>query len=104
MTHSDYSIAIDPGERPHLRCAKCRMEVVWPDGLSNEVKAEFASIARADSVRGIHFANTHFGLDHREAKVLVLHVTRDSRRCHKCGNTVEGGECVCTCRSVNLDW
>ena len=104
MSRNEYSIAIEPRERPNLQCAKCRMAVVWPDGLSNETKAEFASIVRVDSVRGIHFANTYFGLDHREAKVLVLHVTRDSHLCHKCGKPVQGGECVCTCRSVNLDW
>lgn len=69
-----------------------------------EAKSEFASIVRSDSVREIHFAYTYFGLDHREAKVLVLHVTRDSNHCHKCGQPVQGNERVCTCRSANLDW
>jgi hypothetical protein len=104
MSPHEHSIVIEPQGRPHLQCAKCRMTVVWPDGLAEEAKAEFASIVRADSVRGIDFANTQFGLNHREAKVLVLHVTRESHQCHKCGKSVQGSESVCTCRSVNLDW
>lgn len=104
MLRTEYSIAIEPKGRPHMQCAKCRMAVVWPDGLTTEKKSEFAAVVREDSVEGIRFAEAHFGLDPREAKVLVLHISPTMGECHKCGKRVPPGESVCACRSVNLDW
>lgn len=104
MTRTEYSIYLDPAGRPHMQCAKCRMAVVWPTGLTAEQAEKFAFVVRADPVEGIRFAETHLGLGAREAKVLVVHVTRIAGVCHKCGKPVSKGESVCTCRSVNLDW
>lgn len=80
------------------------MAVVWPDDLTQAEKSDFAAIVIQDSVQGIRFAETQFGLDPREAKVLVLHVARLRGECHKCGKPVPPGESVCACRSVNLAW
>ena len=87
-----------------MQCAKCRMTVVWPDSLTAEKKSEFAAIVREDSVQGIRFAETHFELNPRAAKVLVLHIAHRRSECHMCGKRVPLGESVCACRSVNLDW
>jgi hypothetical protein len=103
-TRTEYSIAIEPEGRPHLRCAKCRMAVIWPESLTADGKATFASLARRDPVGAMRKAEDNFGFDSREAKVLVLHITRHPGQCHKSGKPMQGGERICTCRSVNLDW
>ncbi len=80
------------------------MTVVWPDDLTDQTKASFAELVRSDPVKGMRFAEAQFGLDAREAKVLVLHITSAPGVCHKCGKPVVSGESLCSCRSVNLDW
>jgi hypothetical protein len=104
MTSTLDFLNIEPMGRPHMQCAKCRMTVVWPDGLTEGRRAEFASVVRGDPVQGMRFAETHLGLGGRESKVLVLHLTSTPGICHKCGKTVVAGESLCSCRSVNLDW
>ena len=95
---------IEPAGRPHMRCLKCRMTVVWPTDLSDHLASEFATIVRQDSVAGMHFAESRLGLGTREAKVLVLHITPNSGLCHKCERPVSEGESICACRSVNINW
>ena len=97
-------LKIEPAGRPNLQCTKCRMTVVWPDGLTEKDKAEFASVVRDDPLNGLRVAETKFQFGAREAKVLVLHITHTRGECHKCGRSVTLGESVCSCRSVNLDW
>jgi hypothetical protein len=104
MTRTTYSIRLEPAGRPHMQCTKCRMAVIWPSGPTIEQAARFALVVRTDPIEGMRFAETHLGLDAREAKVLVLHVTRVPGVCHKCSKPVSTRESVCTCRSVNIDW
>ena len=97
-------IETTPNGRPHLKCAKCRMFVIWPADLLPQTKATFAATVRNDSVSAMRYAESEWGLDYRESKVLVLHVTREPNACHKCGLPVAPGESTCSCRSVNLNW
>ena len=95
---------VDPAGRKHLQCAKCRVAVVLPSDATEVQKAELAAVVRQDSVQGIRFAERAFSLGPRESKVLVLHITREPGKCHRCGALVQAGESVCSCHSVNLDW
>ncbi len=94
---------IEARGRPHLRCDKCETIVVWPASLSSREKIAVAAITRKDALDGAKFAEV-LGLGAREAKALVLHVTQTQGVCRKCGEKVEGGESICPCGSLNLDW
>lgn len=95
---------IDPRGRPHIKCMKCRTEVVWPLGLDSELAAEFAEVSRADRLEGQRFAEAQFEFGAREAKALSLHVSQPKGQCHKCGKPVPQGESLCSCRSANINW
>lgn len=97
-------IATFPNGRPYLHCTRCRMSVIWPTDMVLETKAAFASSVRDDIVRAMRNAESQFGLDSRESKVLVLHITREPNVCHKCKKSVVSGESICSCKSVNLNW
>lgn len=95
---------IEPGSRPHVYCGKCRIAVILPAEISAEEAASFAAVVRKDSVKAMRIAESQFSLGAREAKALVLHVTRHPGKCNRCECKVTSGELVCTCRSLNLDW
>lgn len=94
----------DATDRPKTQCAKCRTTVILPLKRDRKLESQFAAIVRQNSVQGVHFAETMFSLGPREAKALVLHITREAGKCHFCGKPLQTGESVCTCRSLNLDW
>jgi hypothetical protein len=88
-----------------VACEKCRQNVVWPDSLTAQDKATFAGECRSRGLEGAKLAVSRFGMDLREAKALLLHVTREPGKCHRCGTSVIAEISVCTnCRSANLDW
>jgi hypothetical protein len=96
---------IEPRGRPHIECPRCRTCVVWPESLLPEQAAIFAKAVRASALEGANIAHTELGLDLRESKSLVFHVTKRRGFCHRCEAPVSGIESVCTkCRSANLDW
>jgi hypothetical protein len=95
---------VDPAGRPYMKCAKCRVAVVLPPERIASLESKFATVVRQDSVQAMRFAEAEFSLCARESKVLVLHVTREPGKCHRCSKPVHGRESVCSCRSVNLDW
>lgn len=94
---------IEPGDRPHMYCAKCRVDVVIPAALE-ESSSRFAGVVRQDCVQAMRAAESEFGLGPRESKALVLHVTRQKGKCNRCGQPVGPGKSVCACRSLALDW
>jgi hypothetical protein len=79
--------------------------VVWPGELSAKAKAEIAEVARRDAVRAAQLVERQYGLDEREGRALVVHVTRAAGTCHRCESRVSRGETLCAkCHAANLDW
>lgn len=94
----------ESADRPQSFCTKCRVAVVLPKGLSTEEKRAFAQLRRNDPVQAMRVAETKFGFNPREAKVLVLHITSKPGKCHRCERPLEYEVSRCKCRSTNLDW
>jgi hypothetical protein len=96
---------IEPGDRPHVICRKCKTPVVWQWEMTNEDKAALALETRSNSIAGVQMARARFGLDIREAKALSFHITKVKGECHRCHTPVVEEVSVCEkCRSANLDW
>ena len=90
---------------PHLVCGQCQSVVVWPKELASEGKAAIAEIARRDSHGAAQLVESRYGLDQREGKALVVHVTRKPGACHRCSSPLEGEETLCSkCHAANLNW
>src|SRR5213593_2230627 len=95
---------IEARGRPHLTCGQCQTIVVWPGELATEAKASIAAAVRRDPVSAAQLVESRYGLDVREGKALVVHVTRSSGICHRCGSRVTHGETLCSkCHAANLD-
>jgi len=91
--------------KPHLTCGQCQSVVVWPGELGAKAKADIAELARRDPVRAAQLVERQYGLDEREGRALVVHVTRASGTCHRCESRVSHGETLCAkCHAANLDW
>jgi ribosomal protein L40E len=91
--------------RSHLVCGQCQALVVWPKDLLAEAKAAIAQAARRDPPAAAQLLQSRYGLDLREGKTLVVHVTRTSGICHRCNSPLEGGETNCPkCHAANLNW
>lgn len=96
---------IDPANRPFIECPRCMGPIILPASPTDAQRADFAELARTDSMQAIRHARDVFDLDIREAKALTLHVTLVIGKCHRCGLAVTDRESICTkCNSVNLDW
>lgn len=91
--------------RPHLTCGQCQTVVVWPGDLAGDVKAGIAQAARRDAVAAARAVEAKYGLDVREGKALVVHLTITPGKCHRCNSGVPHGETLCSkCHAANLDW
>lgn len=95
---------VEPNGRPYVYCGKCRTAVVVPAAISADEAASFAAAVRTDSVEAIRHAESRFSLGPREAKALVLHITRNPGKCNRCGRAVGAGVATCACRSLNFNW
>ena len=90
---------------PHLVCGQCQSVVVWPKDLATEAKAAIAGAVRDDAHGAAQVLESRYGLDQREGKALVVHVTRKPGTCHRCNSPLEGMETLCSkCHAANLNW
>jgi hypothetical protein len=103
-TPSHPELILDPAGRPHMHCARCKMQVIWPTAFSAADKADFAALRRSDPVQAMRYLEEVHGHGARESKVLVLHIPAKPGICIKCSQPVSAGESTCTCRSVSLNW
>jgi len=96
---------IEARGRPHLLCGQCQTVVVWPEELATGAKAAIAVAVRRDPHSAAELVESRYGLDQREGRALVVHVTRKSGTCHRCGSSVAGEETLCSkCHAANLNW
>ena len=100
-TDSRRKAAIDP----RLRCARCKVDVVWPAGFGDKEKYRLGLLARGSPILAIRQAREQLGLALDDAKMLMTHVTRERHKCQYCRDDVPPGPSVCaTCGAANLDW
>jgi hypothetical protein len=88
-----------------IYCRRCRFSVSWPVQLDNVGKAELGTLARQDRIAAAKRFRDQFDLSLADAKVVVMHISRDGDVCARCKSIVSEGETVCAnCKGANLNW
>jgi hypothetical protein len=90
-----------------MRCRGCRTDIDVDAVDDVRVRADAAKLCRrARPMEAIALVQRSAKLDIRRAKAIVLHVTKEPARCHRCGEPVVPHQTsVCAaCGRVNVDW
>ena len=89
-----------------VHCRSCDGEFIVPI-LSASDQLRVAEVARTGrSIEAMNLLRQFAGLELRDAKGVVMHVTRFPNVCHRCNGALPGSgqtECV-KCGSLNFDW
>jgi hypothetical protein len=89
------------------RCDRCGATWLSPEGLDPIAAHEIASLVRGgDRIAAIRRLRAATGLELRDAKAVVMHVTPRPGQCQRCGAVLAaGGGVACPgCGSLNYDW
>ena len=92
-------------EVEHFNCLKCGAQWTQPVGMSAAITHEAATlIRRQQPIRATKLLRDSYDLSLRDAKAVMLHVSRESGKCHRCDSTL-GDSVQCeTCTALVLDW
>ena len=86
-------------------CPRCHLTVGWPEAALASQKEAIAAQARRNRIDAVKLTRPEFGMDLREAKCLVNHLTLEKGFCLRCKHPVSDNISICgNCRALNLDW
>jgi hypothetical protein len=90
-----------------VTCGRCGASWATPGDTEGSAWAEVTKLARRQqTVEAIKSLRQHFGLDLKDAKGVLLHVSLRPGVCHRCGATLAGGGLTACpgCGSLNYDY
>ncbi|EDY18569.1 conserved hypothetical protein [Chthoniobacter flavus Ellin428] len=88
-------------------CPRCGASFSVPViGASEQAKIATAFRRSRGRIEAIRVLRELTGIDLRDAKGTLMHVTTTPNTCHRCGGPLDGSiETTCPlCKSLNLDW
>src|ERR1043166_6653784 len=89
-----------------VRCERCKATFLLPQSETS-IREQVASLVRDEHpALATKILHDRTGLDLKDCKGVVLHITRKKSQCHRCKKAFRGdGQIVCeNCGSLNLDW
>jgi hypothetical protein len=107
MEHArEYKVRLsERNGRAFVFCPRCKVNVVWPAVLVSDDKSRVATEMRARPAMAAKLVHLQFGLDLRETKALIYHITVKPGECHRCHRPVQGEVSICAnCQSACLNW
>src|SRR5262249_14775569 len=90
-----------------VHCKSCGAFWAVPDALDIGSCREIASQYRAhNTITAIKLLRDHLNLTLHAAKAVLLHISGQAGKCHRCGAQLadEGSGVCCQCKSVNYNW
>ena len=90
-----------------LVCKRCNLDEVFeiPD-FSSEEKQQLLDMNTSSSLLAIQKIKTLHNISFSNAKFIVLHLTKEVTKCHRCKTELDQQEYVsCSkCNSLNFNW